>query len=252
MSIKFRPILLAAVALTVLVSVLALKPIAQDPAYHQFADQRTYLGIPHFWNVVSNLPLMLAGAMGLGRIVFGGKGGYLPSLQFVYSTFFSAALLTGIGSAYYHFDPNHWTLVWDRLPMTLLFTGFFSAVWGEHMSESTARKIFLPLAALGVASVIYWIVSEKSGQGDLRAYIVVQFLPLLLIPLILKLYPSKLYPDLYLWGVLALYLLAKVAEVLDGPIFRFTVQLSGHTLKHFIAAAGVYLYYTAMCRRRIR
>ena len=42
-----------------------LPPIAQDPTYHQFADQRTLLGIPNFWNVVSNLPFVLVGAMGL-------------------------------------------------------------------------------------------------------------------------------------------------------------------------------------------
>jgi hypothetical protein len=28
--------------------------IQQDQLYHVFADQRTLLGIPHFWNVVSN------------------------------------------------------------------------------------------------------------------------------------------------------------------------------------------------------
>jgi len=42
-----------------------LPPIAQDPSYHQFADQRTLLGIPNFWNVVSNLPFVLVGTMGL-------------------------------------------------------------------------------------------------------------------------------------------------------------------------------------------
>src|SRR4029077_315822 len=30
-----------------------LPPIPQDPSYHQFADQRTLLGIPNFWNVIS-------------------------------------------------------------------------------------------------------------------------------------------------------------------------------------------------------
>jgi hypothetical protein len=42
-----------------------LPPIPQDPSYHQFADQRTLLGIPNFWNVVSNLPFVLVGAIGL-------------------------------------------------------------------------------------------------------------------------------------------------------------------------------------------
>ena len=31
---------------------LLLPPMTQDESYHQFADQRTILGIPNFWNVV--------------------------------------------------------------------------------------------------------------------------------------------------------------------------------------------------------
>jgi hypothetical protein len=41
---------------------LLLPPISQDQSYHQFADQRTILGIPNFWNVVSNFPLLRSAA----------------------------------------------------------------------------------------------------------------------------------------------------------------------------------------------
>jgi hypothetical protein len=46
---------------------LLLPPISQDQNYHQFADQRTLLGVPNFWNVVSNLPFIAVGAAGLQR-----------------------------------------------------------------------------------------------------------------------------------------------------------------------------------------
>ena len=36
--------------------VLRMEPVPQDPAYHQFADARPWLGIPNFQNVASNLP----------------------------------------------------------------------------------------------------------------------------------------------------------------------------------------------------
>ena len=42
-----------------------LPPIAQDQSYHQFADQRTLLGMPNFWNVISNVPFIVVGATGL-------------------------------------------------------------------------------------------------------------------------------------------------------------------------------------------
>ena len=50
-----------------LTGLLLLLPIPQDQSYHQFADQRTILGIPNFWNVVSNLPFLAVGAGGLRR-----------------------------------------------------------------------------------------------------------------------------------------------------------------------------------------
>src|ERR1700746_1848008 len=64
--------LLALLALLVLMVMslavlLLLPPIPQDQSYHQFADQRTLLGIPNFWNVVSNLPFLVVGAAGLRR-----------------------------------------------------------------------------------------------------------------------------------------------------------------------------------------
>ena len=49
-----------------LAGLLLLPSIKQDQNYHQFADQRTILDIPNFWNVVSNLPFLAVGATGLG------------------------------------------------------------------------------------------------------------------------------------------------------------------------------------------
>src|SRR5215813_6215925 len=92
-----------------LAGLLLLPLIPQDQNYHQFADQRTILGIPNFWNVVSNLPFLAVGASGLRRFR------YSPATI----VFFLGVFLTGIGSSYYHWDPKDDTLFWDRLPMTL-------------------------------------------------------------------------------------------------------------------------------------
>jgi len=42
-----------------------LAPIPQNPAYHNFADQRAWLGVPHFLDVFSNLGFLLVGVGGL-------------------------------------------------------------------------------------------------------------------------------------------------------------------------------------------
>ena len=66
--VRTRPIpVLYGLMIASLVALLPLPPLLQDQAYHQFADQRELFGIPNFWNVVSNLPFVAVGAVGLLR-----------------------------------------------------------------------------------------------------------------------------------------------------------------------------------------
>jgi hypothetical protein len=68
-TIRYRPLaFLNGLAAITLLLLLFLPPIPQPQDYHQFADQRTLLGVPNFWNVVSNLPFVLVGAWGLYRV----------------------------------------------------------------------------------------------------------------------------------------------------------------------------------------
>jgi hypothetical protein len=63
-----RVVLLIAVTAASLVALLLLPPISQYQSYHQFADQRTLLGIPNFWSVVSNIPFT-SGRWGCANLV---------------------------------------------------------------------------------------------------------------------------------------------------------------------------------------
>lgn len=231
--------------------VLTLPPIAQDPAYHNYADQRQVFGIPNFWNVVSNLPFILLGILGVSSITMGKTPGFLPELRPIYITVFAGVFLTGWGSAYYHMDPSNATIVWDRLALTILFMAVFSSVWGEHISVGAALRMVLPLICAGLLSVAYWYVTENQGRGDLRFYAVIQFLPMVLLPLIMLMYRSKLSGVGYVWGLLLAYTVAKVAEGLDGPLYRSLAGFSGHEIKHWVAALGIFIYYLAGFRRRM-
>lgn len=221
-------------------------PIAQEASYHQFADQRTLLGVPHLWNVLSNLPFVLVGALGLRSVWAGHSAGVLPPLRAAYLVFFVASALIGVGSAYYHLQPNNETLVWDRLPMTLAFMAFFCAVVGEHIHVRLGQRALLPLLIAGVCSVLWWKVS-----GDLRLYVLMQFLPIALTPLILLLFASRLSSVGYLWAVLGAYVLAKALEFLDAPIYE-ALGISGHSFKHVVAAGGVYIVWLAVAHRKER
>jgi Ceramidase len=214
-------------ALTVasLCVLLLLPPVPQDQSYHQFADQRTILGMPNFWNVVSNFPFVAVGATGLRRFRDN------PATVVL----FTGILLTGFGSSYYHWDPNDGTLFWDRLPMTLCFMAILAVAIEERVNARAGAALLWPLIAIGVFSLLLWRWTD-----DLRLYIWVQFSPCLALPLLFLLFPPK-YTGTSYWLIAgALYALAKVLEFFDGVVYSTGLILSGHTLKHLVAAAACF------------
>ena len=243
--------LLFLVALVVVAVLLIHGPVPQDPAYHAFADQGTLFNIPHFQNVISNIPYVLVGIAGISLVARNEIPGGLAGLRLHYLLFFIGVTLVGAGSAWYHLSPSNASLVWDRLPMTIAFMAFFTAIVGEYYTVETGRRLLWPMVAAGLISVIYWHMTEQAGKGDLRPYAVVQFLPMLLIPLIVFIRPARLQPSSYLWGMMLCYLLAKIMELYDSEIYSMTGFMGGHALKHLVSAVGTGFYYLALKKRRV-
>ena len=224
-------------------ALLLVPPIPQDPAYHLFADERGFLGIPNFANVVSNFPFLLVGVVGL--IVVCGKQERAifqwPEDRRPYAVFFFGVALVSLGSAYYHWDPSNDSLFWDRLPMTVAFMGLSAGILADRVERRFALTYLLPLMVLaGIASLVYWDLTERAGAGDLRFYGFVQFFPIVALPLVFWLFPKARYTGTkgLLW-VVAFYVLAKILELLDVQIFMALGGLiSGHSLKHLAAAVA--------------
>lgn len=234
----WRPRLLLGLILLAVGGTALLEPIPQDVAYHLFADRRTLLGIPNALDVLSNLPFLAVSVCGLWllrqqRLALDGE------LRPACALFFLGVGLTAFGSGFYHFAPDNVTLVWDRLPMALAFMALTALVVGEYVSLRFGRCLLWPLLAVGIASVAWWAWTERAGAGDLRPYALVQFLPMLLLPLILALYRSRWTRSGCLWLVGGWYLLAKFLEFFDHPVFAL-LGVSGHTLKHLAAALGAW------------
>src|SRR4051812_16366214 len=209
-------------------------PILQGANYHEFADQRTVLGVPNFWNVASNLPFLLIGLYGFALLRRGHCGGAVAYLRPAYHAFFAALGLVGLGSTYYHLSPSDATLVWDRVPMTLAFMAFFSAILSQHVDSAFVERALVPLLVFGLCSIGLWQIS-----GDLRPYVLVQYLPILLIPAIVILYPKKVSGTQFVWPLLAAYMAAKAFEHFDDAVYH-ALNVSGHSLKHLAAGLGVY------------
>lgn len=224
-----------------------LNPFGQDPAYHLFADGRALLGIPNFWNVASNLPLLVVGAWGL--IFVARQGPVATPLRGAWAVFFIGILATSFTSGYYHLNPDNATLAWDRLTMTAGFMGLFALVVGEFVSVRWANRLLLPLLLLGAGSVFYWLQTEARGDGDLRFYAIVQFLPMLLIPLIVLLRRGRSDLGPYFGGMIVFYIAAKGCEHYDASLFAAGEIVSGHTLKHVLAALAAAILLSGLYRR---
>jgi hypothetical protein len=240
----WRAWLLIAVTVIGIVTAFCLPPIPQDPTYHLFADRRTLFGMPNFWNVISNFPFVLVGLFGLSLL------SRLPvsTPRVAYIVFCLGGAGVGLGSAYYHYAPTMQTLVWDRLPMTIAFMALFAMVVRDRISVSLGNRLLWPLVLAGVCSVGYWYATELQGHGDLRPYALIQFLPMLLMPLMLMLYVGKGLNTPWLWGTLATYALAKIAEYLDGAIYDVIAVESGHSIKHVLGACAVLCVVMAVRR----
>jgi predicted membrane channel-forming protein YqfA (hemolysin III family) len=239
---------LAALVVCLIAAALFAPVIGQDPAYHVMADHRTMLGVPNALNVFSNIAFLLVGAIG---IIIVERGGARGSRRAPYLLFFTGTLLTAFGSTWYHLSPDNARVVWDRLPMTIAFTGLLTAVLAERVSERIARNVFAPLVASGASSVIYWYVTELAGHGDLRPYALIQFGSLAVILVVLLVFREREPGTGFLWAGLACYVAAKIFELADAPVYS-VLPVSGHTLKHLFAAAGVgaiALMLDARCER---
>jgi hypothetical protein len=238
---RSRIAVILASAIAVLVVDFFLPRIPQDPTYHNFADQRALWGIPNFGDVVSNAAFLVVG--GLGLIVLFGRsataGDRTAPVWLPFVVYFAGVGLVAFGSAYYHWNPLDETLFWDRLPMSIAFMALFAAIITDRIHDKSGRILLPFLVGLGMISVIYWHMTEQAGHGDLRFYAVVQFFPMLAVPLICLLFSPHRLDCRYLVPMFGFYALAKVCEYYDDEIFALLgLTVSGHTLKHVLAAAA--------------
>jgi len=240
----WREIVLSLLAFGSFLPLLFIAPIPQDPAYHQFADLKTVWGIPNFLNVVTSLPFLFVGLLG----IISARTYQLTVAPWSWRFLFGGVALVGLGSAYYHWAPSHWTLVWERLPMAVGFMALFVALLSEYVHPKLDAFLLAPMCLLAIFSVLYFHYTD-----DLRLYIWVQVSPLLGILILFLLFRGRQTHQGYLMAALGLYILAKVAEVYDQSIYSMTQQnFSGHSLKHLLSAWAVFLIYRMLNRRSLK
>jgi hypothetical protein len=231
---------LALLAVGVVFAVTLLPPLPlPGSAVLTLADRRAFFGIPNFLDVVSNAPFAVIGAWGLRVIAARERAFQDAAEKWPYAVMFACVALTAVGSAYYHLAPDYDRLMWDRLPIALGFMALLAAVIGDRIDPKAGLALLAPLLAAGAASVLYWRWSVLQGAENLLPYAVVQYGAIAAIVLIASLYRSRYTRGRDVLIAVGIYALAKLAEVLDAPIFALCGVVAGHTLKHLIAAAAV-------------
>jgi len=224
-------------------------PLHQMPCYHAFADQSVLWGLPHGRDVWSNLGFALAGLWGWWRLAPLRKHPDLTLSWAGYRLFLLGLLLTALGSGYYHLAPDNARLLWDRLPIALTCAGLLAGVWADTHRRSSVWPC-TGWAVFAFAGVGWWWLSERLGSGDLRPYLLLQALCMLLIPVWQYRRRSPLPERRAFGAALALYALAKLAEMQDHAIAHaLGGTVSGHTLKHVLAAAAATLIVATLVRR---
>ncbi len=244
---QIRKPLITIVSMMAILAIFFIDPIEQDLAYHNFIDTNKIFGVPNFWNVMSNIPFFIVGIYGLYSLK---RSAIIPQMRMAYGIWFFGVAMVAFGSGYYHLSPSNETLVWDRLPMTVAFMSLFAIIISEFINVKKGKLMLLPLLVLGALSVFYWQWTESNGVGDLRFYALIQFLPIILIPIIILSYPSQYDGVKGYWYLLIFYVLAKALEFFDAQIFNLLAGgMSGHALKHVAAAIGVYMLIVSFKKR---
>ena len=228
-----------------------LPAMPQPLDYHHFADQRAVFGIGNFLDVVTNVAFLLAGLAGLA-VVFSGRACFeFPGERWPYAVFFLGVLLTAAGSAWYHLSPDNETLFWDRLPMTIAFMGLLSSQIVDRVSVRAGLALLVPMLLVGMGSVVYWIVTERAGAGNVLPYGILQGYSVVVLLIMATLHRSRYTRANDVYFIFGWYVLAKVLESMDAEILALGHVVSGHSLKHVAAAAAGFVACRMLLRRTL-
>jgi len=218
-----------------------------------FADLRGWSGLPNALDVLSNLPFLALGVLGLRRLhrlecrleaepqrPVATRAGHdelpLNALDCAW-LFFGGLILVAAASVFYHLLPgDSLRLAGDRAAMTVAFAGLLGMAACDRISPRAGWPVAWTLLAAGLLSV-----AISQSTGNVVPWAVVQFGGMGLVLGMAMLRPvdcaSAAGMRLNLGWVIALYAVAKLCELADASIYEGTAHLvSGHSLKHVAAA----------------
>lgn len=242
--------LVVAMSVVAIAAALFIPAMPQPVDYHDFADHREAFGIHNFLDVASNGAFLIVGVIGL-VVSLGPRARFEYSVErWPYVVFFIGVLTTAVGSAYYHLAPDNETLFWDRLPMTVAFMALVASQIVDRINLRVGLGLLIPMLVLGAASVIYWRITERAGDGNVMPYGILQGYSVFVLLLMATL-PSRYTRGNDFYWVFAWYVLSKLLETFDPQVLQWGHIVSGHTLKHLAAAIAPLVVCQMLMRRTL-
>ena len=238
--------LAAFVAALALLAVLA--PVTHLPVgYHDFADQRAWLGLPNAMDVLTNAPFALLGAWGLAWLRRVPAHALAPTSRVLAVLFLAGLVSAALASGVYHLHPHDGSLCLDRLGMAPAFAGLLGLAVAERVGAraGVALAVLVALAAPATALI-------DALTGNMTPWSVLQGGGLVLLLALCGRAPRAGALGFSITGVLAAYSVAKALELADAPVFAaLHGVLSGHSAKHVAAALAALPLIVALRRRAL-
>lgn len=226
----WREILLGLGAAAVLLILVWLPPVSRGPGFHNYADERSWLGIPYAGDVLSNLPFVLVGLAGLQVVPL-----LAPRSRVVAALMSGAFVGVGFGSGLYHMHRTDLTLVLDWLPIVLVLSWLTALVISDRIGVRAGRAAAWLLPAAAVATVMVWWLGGGTTGGDMRWYVGLQLSLVVITPAVALMYPAGLLGTRELLLAVACFLAARTVNLYDHALLD-AIGISGHSLKHLFAA----------------
>jgi hypothetical protein len=228
------------VAVAAIAAIAIVKqPITRGPSFHHYADTRTWLGIPHAGDVLSNAGFLIAALWAarrlrdpLGRLACAG------------------VFAIGIGSAAYHAAPCDTTLALDWAPIAITLSLIVTAVIADRVGARAAVRAAAVGPLLAGTSVAYWWGSGGTAGGDMTPYVAVQAAGVVLPPLVAISRPGQIATP-WLCAAVGGFAAARAFAAHDAELLA-TLGISGHSLKHLAAAVAAAIALHALCDRETR
>jgi hypothetical protein len=215
------------------IALLAWGPLPLGAHAHEYADGRTWLGVPNAANVLVNLPLFWLAVWGwcVTRL-----SAWPRALRLPWQGFHLWVMVTSLASAMYHAAPTDALLVVSRTCQACAFGLLILGLLAERVSPrfgSGGACVAASVVVLLAGLMIVYSGRQAHGGVDLRPLVLLELVPIILIPVALLRLASD-QGRLAGWLLaLAVYAAARVAGLADTSIFSVTGWVSGHTVMHF-------------------